>query len=75
MLTMEHVRRVLERIGAAIRRINAVEREVAASLTRCLTIAFDLPPFALIAMPGCASANRVVQRSGPCKGVRILPGD
>lgn len=51
---MEHVRRVLERIGAAVRRINAVEREVAASLTRRLAIAFDLPPFAFIATPGAA---------------------
>ena len=54
MRTMEHVRRVLERIGAAIRRIDAVEREVAASLTRRLAIAFDLPPFAFIATPGAA---------------------
>ena len=38
--------RVLESI-AAIRRVYAVEVEVAASLARCLSVAFDLSAFAL----------------------------
>ena len=38
--------RVLEAARAAIGHIEAFERQMAASLARLLSIAFDLPPFA-----------------------------
>ena len=41
--------RVFESIGAAVGSVHAVETEVAASMTWCLAIALDFPPFALIA--------------------------
>tara|TARA_R110002060_G_scaffold9475_3_gene14100 strand:+ start:211 stop:513 length:303 start_codon:yes stop_codon:yes gene_type:complete len=40
---------LFEAIGTAIRRILAIEIEVATSLARCIAIAFDLPPLALVA--------------------------
>ena len=41
--------RVFERVGAAVGSVDAVEVEVATAMARCLSIALDLPPFALIA--------------------------
>ena len=43
-------RRVFERVGAAIGSIDALERQVSASLTWCLTVTFDFAPLAFIAV-------------------------
>ena len=40
--------RVLERVGAAVGRVQALEAQVAAPLARRLPVAFDLAPFALL---------------------------
>jgi hypothetical protein len=49
--------RLLEGIPAAVRRILALEVQIPASLTWCISVALDLPAFALVAAEGSATKN------------------